>query len=225
MTDFIPPEIKTITYGKVNCYLINTGSCFVLVDTGFPTERSKLEDELAKSGCEPGNLQLIVLTHGDFDHTGNAAYLREKYGAPIAMHPSEFEVVGKGEILASRQRHGLPMRIFSRLIIKVLLPLMGMGKFIRFKPDLEVTEGFDLSSFGFDARVLHIPGHSRGSIGVMTVNGDLFSGDLLARGKKNGLNSLIDNLAEAQASLARLKNLNIIMVYPGHGRPFLWKDF
>ena len=31
-------------------------------------------------------LRLIVLTHGDYDHAGNAAYLREKYGSKVAMH-------------------------------------------------------------------------------------------------------------------------------------------
>ncbi|RLI67201.1 hypothetical protein DRO91_10540, partial [Candidatus Heimdallarchaeota archaeon] len=31
-----------------------------------------LERELEKAGCKPGDLKLVVLTHGDFDHTGNA---------------------------------------------------------------------------------------------------------------------------------------------------------
>jgi glyoxylase-like metal-dependent hydrolase (beta-lactamase superfamily II) len=48
----------------------------------------------------------------------------------------------------------------------------------KFTPDLEIDEGFDLSSYGFDGRILHIPGHSKGSIGVLTAKGDLFCGDL-----------------------------------------------
>ncbi len=97
---------------------------------------------------------------------------------------------------------------------------MQMGNFTKFQPDLEVGEGYDLSPQGLEARILHIPGHSRGSIGVLTAAGDLFCGDLLVSGPRPALNKLIDNLAEARASLERLQTLNIQTVYPGHGPPF-----
>ncbi len=58
--------------------------------------RDALEKELENAGCKPGNLQLIVLTHGDTDHAGNCAYLREKYGAQIAMHSDDSGMVERG---------------------------------------------------------------------------------------------------------------------------------
>ena len=64
--------------GIVNCYLIKTDIGYILIDTGCSNKRTELEKELERAGCKPGNLELIVLTHGDFDHTGNANYLREK---------------------------------------------------------------------------------------------------------------------------------------------------
>ena len=48
----------------------------------------------------------------------------------------------------------------------------------RFNPDLEIDEGFDLSRHWLDGRILHIPGHLKGSIGVLTAKGDLFCGDI-----------------------------------------------
>nr|MDO8075676.1 MBL fold metallo-hydrolase [Candidatus Freyarchaeota archaeon] len=72
--------------GTVNCYLIKTDTSYILIDTGCSNKRTELEKELESAGCKPGNLKLVVLTHGDFDHTGNAAYLREKFGTRIAMH-------------------------------------------------------------------------------------------------------------------------------------------
>ena len=69
--------------GTVNCYPIETDTGYILIDTGCSNKRSELEKELERAGCKPGNLKLIVLTHGDFDHTGNANYLREKFGALI----------------------------------------------------------------------------------------------------------------------------------------------
>ncbi len=90
-------EIKTIalalpfSLGCVNCYLIKTEAGYVLIDTGSTNQRAVLEQELLKAGCRPGNLRLIILTHGDFDHTGNAAHLRRKFNAPLAMHPADFD--------------------------------------------------------------------------------------------------------------------------------------
>jgi len=72
-------EIKTISLllpyklGGVNCYLIETDTGYILIDTGGSNRRTDLEKELESAGCQTGNLKLIVLTHGDFDHTGNAA--------------------------------------------------------------------------------------------------------------------------------------------------------
>jgi glyoxylase-like metal-dependent hydrolase (beta-lactamase superfamily II) len=85
-------EIKTISsslpyrLGNVNCYLIETDTGCILIDAGGSNKRTNIEKELESAGCNPGNLKLIVLTHGDFDHTGNAAYLRKKFGTKIAMH-------------------------------------------------------------------------------------------------------------------------------------------
>ena len=83
--------------GTVNCYVVDSGAGLVLIDTGSPNGRAVLVAELVRAGCRPGDLKLIVLTHGDFDHAGNAAYLREKYGAPIAMHRDD---AGMAEQLA-----------------------------------------------------------------------------------------------------------------------------
>lgn len=78
--------IRTITMPfmlnvTVNCYLVRAGDGFILIDTGRFSKRRFVEDELEQAGCQPGKLRLIVLTHGDFDHCGNAAYLRTEFGS------------------------------------------------------------------------------------------------------------------------------------------------
>lgn len=67
-----PSEIKAITLHyliDVNNYLVKTGDSYILIDTGFSTKRTDFEKELESAGVRPGNLKLIILTHGDFDHT------------------------------------------------------------------------------------------------------------------------------------------------------------
>jgi hydroxyacylglutathione hydrolase len=92
-------------------------------------------------------------------------------------------------------------------------------------PDLFIDEGYDFSEYGFDAKVLEIPGHSKGSIGVLTSSGDLFCGDLLANVGKPSIWSIIDDPDAARASVERLKSLQINTVFPGHGQPFSMELF
>lgn len=219
----MPTEIKTISFTnklriRVNCYLMKTGGAYILIDTGFSSKRTDLEKELESAGCKPGNLKLIVLTHGDFDHTGNAAYLRKKFGAKVAMHYDDSGMVERGDMFWNRKK--------GNILIRIIAPILsGFGKSERFRPDLFIEDGYDLSGYGFDAKVLHIPGHSKGSIGILTAGGDLFCGDLLTNEDKPVLNSIMDDSAAANASIEKLKSLEISTIYPGHGRPFPMSSF
>ncbi len=199
--------------GSVNCYIVDTGSGFFLIDTGASNRRREVERQLEDAGCKPGDLKLIILTHGDFDHTGNAAYLRGKFGARIAMHRDDAGMLERGDIFWNRKSSNLLMRALASVLFR-------FGKSERCSPDLYLEEGDDLSGYGFGAMVLHIPGHSKGSLAILTADGALFCGDLLLY--KNGpvLNNIIDDRVAAQASFERLKGLKAKVVYPGHGEAF-----
>jgi glyoxylase-like metal-dependent hydrolase (beta-lactamase superfamily II) len=112
-------------------------------------------------------------------------------------------------------------RSSGNAVLKALVPrFSGFRSADRFTPDFTIEDGFDLSEFGLDARVLGIPGHSKGSIGVLTVSGDLFCGDLLSNTDKPALSAIMDDPATAAASLEILTRYPIQTVYPGHGKPF-----
>ena len=215
-------DIHTITFGGVNCYLLTVDTGFVLVDTGYSKNRLEVEKELENAGCKPGTLKLIVLTHGDFDHTGNAAYLREKYGTKIAMHIDDEGMVEKGDLFYNRNANFL-----MRTMGKIMLPFLGGGlkKTDRFTPDMHIDDGYSFSEFGLDAKVIYLPGHSKGSIGILTSTGDLFCGDLLENTKKPAKNSLISDKKAFNASVEKLKQLQLHTIYPGHGEPFPMEHF
>lgn len=212
-------EIKTMVLknyiGSVNCYLIKKDTGFILIDTGWANKRKDLEKELEIAGCTPGNLELIILTHGDFDHTGNSAYISNKLGAKIAMHHSDSGMVENGDMFWNRKK----ANIFIRTAVNALLGILGLRP-DRFKPDINIDEGDSLSKYGFNAVVLHIPGHSKGSIGVLTAEGDFFCGDLLENTVKPAPGSIIDDSVDFNASIEKLERLEINTVYPGHGKPF-----
>jgi hydroxyacylglutathione hydrolase len=206
-------DIRTIANGMVNCYLVKSGAGFCLIDTGVRFQRSALKKALNEAGCRPGDLKLVVITHADLDHTGNAAWLQERYRVPVAAHRDEIEAILTGRMIKNRKN---PPGLFFRALVN----FFSFFIYHNFKPDITVADGEDLNPYGIDARIVHIPGHSRGSIGVLTGQGDFFCGDLLSGSRPPHKNSLVDDAAEMDASVEKLKSLNIRIVYPGHDRPF-----
>jgi glyoxylase-like metal-dependent hydrolase (beta-lactamase superfamily II) len=215
-----PMHLLGISMGTANCFLLKGDRGYMLIDTAIPNKRADLEKALADAGCQPGDLKLIVITHADLDHTGNSAYLRKKYGARIAIHRRESEVVEGKNTDSNRGKLPFLKKLFGAVMLRVFSLFIGFGTFEPFSPDLCIDEGYDLSEYGFDVKVLHLPGHSKGSIGILTADGDLFCGDLLWNMSKPGLHSIVDDAAEMKASLDKLKSLKINTVYPGHGKPF-----
>jgi hydroxyacylglutathione hydrolase len=202
----------------VNCFLVRAESGWILIDTACSINRAELDGHLEQAGCRPGNLRLIVLTHGDFDHTGNARHIRERFGSTVAMHRGDLGMVERGDMFWNRGK--------SNPLVKAIAPvLFGFGKSERFTPDVYVDDGDDLSRYGLDARIVTLPGHSKGSIGIVTGKGDLFCGDLLINEKNPVLNDRIADPGAARASVERLRKLGIATVFTSHGRQFPLKEF
>jgi hydroxyacylglutathione hydrolase len=199
----------------VNCYLIRTAAGYFLIDSGLLKARAGLVKALESAGCRPGNLKLILLTHGDLDHTGNAAWLRQKFGAKIALNRNDLENVETGDMFANKSTNPV-----AKTIARAMFALLGLSAFDRFTPDLFLEDGQDLASLGVEATAINVPGHSKGSTAFLTSAGDLFCGDLLENTRKPAINSLADDPVQLNASAQRLKSYPIKTVYPGHGGPF-----
>ena len=208
-------DITIIHMAFVNAFLVKVEKGFVLIDTGLAMHWEKLESELISAGCLPDKLKLVLITHGDFDHTGNCSKLQENYKCKIAMHKDDSLMVEQGVFLKRKVRT-LAAKIFS------VLRRLQRRKFTfdKFKPDIFITDGQNLNEYGFNASIVHIPGHTRGSIGIITDDGILFAGDTFTNRRKPDIATYIENSAQLKNSIARLKKMNIKTIYPGHGNPF-----
>jgi len=210
--------VLCICLSGVNCYLVSADRGFALIDTGLPERREDLARELEKAGCVPGALRLIILTHGDYDHAGNAAYLRATYGVPIAMHRMDAKRVETADwslgFKARPDKFDFPFSLISRFIKP--------GRFEVFSPDLYLDEGQELAAYGIDASILYLPGHTKGSIGVLTSAKELFCGDLLANMVRPGLHFFLDDIADARMSVMKIESVGARAIHPGHGKAFLF---
>ena len=129
------------------------------------------------------------------------------------MHKDNSGMVEHGDMLWNRSKQSILIRTTFKLFFR-------LSKSDRFKPDLYIDERYNFSEYVLDAKVLEIPGHSQGSIGILTTSRELFCGDLLANVGKPDIWSIIDDSDAAYASIEKLKSLQINTVYPGHGQPF-----
>ena len=108
--------------------------------------------------------------------------------------------------------------------MKPLMCLFRLRKRDRFTPDLYLKDGDRLTEYGLDATILHVPGHTTGSIAVLTDDGSFFSGDFLENRTRPSLATFIDDAEALNASFERVKKLDIRTVYPGHGKPFTLEE-
>lgn len=217
-------KIHTINFGGVNCYLLQSESNYILIDNGYPSKWSYLEKELQKAGCNSGNLLLVVLTHGDHDHAGNSVSLKARYGVKIAMHSDDSVMVEKGDMNWNRKNKPDKFSLMFRLMSTMSI-FFNPGEFKTFLPDLYIDESFSFSPYQVDAKVIHIPGHSKGSIAILTSDGSLICGDFLYNLFGKPSQEFCDNLADFNTSVEKLKSLKISTFYPGHGKPFTIQQF
>lgn len=219
-------EIKHLALGMVNAYLIKNGNETFLIDTGLAMSRSKLLKALKQEGVKPGDINLVIITHSDLDHTGNCAYLQKKYGLKIAVHEDDAGQCMTGKTNSNRKRKSTLFRRVSKFIIHRIIykPMMKKFPLESFDPDLILSDGHDFGNIGFDAKVVHIPGHTMGSIGILTGDGDFFSGDTMNNRKKPTVADIVENETALTSSLEKIKKLSIRYVYPGHGKPFPMAD-
>jgi hydroxyacylglutathione hydrolase len=216
-------KVRIIELGFVNAYLLKADNGFVLIDTGLSKQKDQLENQLKSAGCTPENLKLVIITHGDADHTGNAAFLKDKYNAKIAVHPKDINQAENGIFLKRKVSNPLFKIIFAFMMLKSKLQ-KNQPIFPKFKTDIQLSDGQSLDEYGLKAKIIHIPGHTDGSIGVLTDDGDFFAGDTFVNYKKPAIAIIIQNQSELRESIDKIKKLNIGTVYPGHGKPFPIKN-
>jgi len=188
-----------------NAYLVRGAEGLLLVDSGIPGSAKRILGSIERIGAKPNDLRYIVLTHWHPDHMGSAAELRRLTGACIAIHELDAPVLaGRERPAKGRRTMGLLLRVFR------VAPLVA---------DVALRSGEVIGGL----EVIHVPGHTAGSIALRRADGVVFSGDALLGDRHGRLRQPDPGLSldpdQASASAATLRSLEPRLLLPGHGAP------
>lgn len=196
-----------------NAYLLSREGRWVVVDTGMKGHADMILSFARRWGLEPSGLEAVLLTHRHMDHAGSAAPLLARVpAAPLYMHPADAAFVASGQVGPQQGWMAVLFRIF--------------GAATRIPPVKEsrpLQDGQVLQLAGWTLRVLHVPGHTAGSVAfLVTQLGALISGDaIVTRGGQAAPPPapFTDDRNQAKESLSRLSTLSFEQLWPGHGDP------
>ena len=138
----------------------------VLLDTGYTKlDRSGLVHLLEEQQlCLKG----VICSHAHFDHTGNARFLQERYGVPIACPLIEAGISVNPDSYRANYvalTYGKSQELFLEecFTADVIIP--------------QDADGLDFCGAHFG--ILQLPGHSAGQIGILTPDNVAYLGDCL----------------------------------------------
>jgi glyoxylase-like metal-dependent hydrolase (beta-lactamase superfamily II) len=229
-----PVEIAEGVFGlgspTVNWYLVVEDGRPTAIDAGFPGFVDNLDADLETLGFVRGDIEAVVLTHSDGDHTGVAPALRDA-GARVLIHEADAPALAKPgpkrgdaslrHVLANLRRRE------ARVILADAIR-NGGARPASIKDAATFADGEVLDVPG-DPRASHTPGHTAGHCALLfAARGALFVGDaminhpLITRGAGPRLMPHYTNESNARAldSLRRFSDIDAELTLFGHGEPW-----
>jgi glyoxylase-like metal-dependent hydrolase (beta-lactamase superfamily II) len=178
----------------------------VLIDTGYRTHFADTERRISQLGVDLHRVSLIISTHTHSDHIGGNRIIQERSGCEIALHWKGKSYMDQKDDWSTWWRYyGHDADFFSGT-----------------RP---LHEGDTLCVGPHDFQVIHAPGHASDQLVLYNRQQRLLiSSDALWEEDMATLTERVegeDTLMTVQETLDKLAALDVDVVYPGHGKPFV----
>ena len=205
MTEKLIHEILPVGLLQCNCSVVGDPQSreAIVIDPGDEVEL--ILEVIARHALK---VRLILNTHAHIDHVGGLQKMQQATGAPVLMHADDLELY-----------HRLPVQA----------SWLGMRAPAAVEVDGLLREGDAVRWGCYAARILHTPGHTRGSVSLYLPAdslpeqaeepGKLFAGDTLFAGSIGRTDLWGGSFDQIMSSLhSKLLALpDDTIVYPGHG--------
>lgn len=164
--------------------------------------------------CKEHHVSLIVLTHGHMDHCQNAAYLANALKIPVAMSKKDINM-----ILDNRKQKMSAKTFLGKMTLLVSLSSFEKDTLDTFEPMVYLQNGDSLNEYGINAKVVELPGHTDGSIGLKIEGDKLFVGDALMNMFYPTISMLYTDEEKMLGSAKYIGEMGEKTIYFGHGKP------
>jgi hydroxyacylglutathione hydrolase len=207
-----------IPIGICNCFLLR-GERTILVDAGAMGGVPSFIKSMKKLNIEPKQIDLILLTHGHWDHITCLDQIREMTDAKVVVHAKDQYMVESGEppFPDGTTPYGRAMSWGAKKILHPHLPKITVDMVLD-------DEGMSLNEYGIPGKVVYTPGHSQGHCSILLDSGDAIVGDMAMNDwylrLTPGLPVLADDIHQVVESWKKILPMGIKRVYPAHGMDF-----
>ena len=208
---FIPGQDESLP--DSHTYLLGDPSSqdLSLIDPGLVRKGSYKIESIKRLGIEPKSIKRVIMTHTHLDHIGCLSEIQKLIPhTEIWIHTLEAEPLQKGD---ERTVYGMDM--FKQLC--QMQYGLKSGAFA-FDVSRKLQGGENLNLGGMAWEILHVPGHSMGSVALyhpakkILIPGDVVYADHgIGRFDLHGADG-----KELRKSLMRLAELDVGMLLPGH---------
>jgi glyoxylase-like metal-dependent hydrolase (beta-lactamase superfamily II) len=165
----LTPRLRMLRFAVGQAYLWRDGDDLTLVDSGPPGSGPAI----AAAVRGMGTLRRLVLTHFHDDHAGGAAEVGSWPGVTVLAHRADAPII-RGEVPPPPpDLTDFEKELHARVAA-------GLSRAPAARVDIELTDGAAVE-IGDGARVVHVPGHTDGSIALhLPAERVLFTGDVIA---------------------------------------------
>lgn len=191
-------RVLSLTCKHVNCYVIESGKGWIMVDAGWPDTLPQIMKDLKQHNLRAGDIKYLIVTHFHPDHAGLVQEFKDS-GTKLILHEIQIPFIEQLNNFFKKDKK------FNYKDIS------HAGNLVVSSDDSREL----LKSLGLEGEIIHTPGHTEDSVTLVIDQNCAFTGDLPEA-------SLVEAYDDQvmKDSWKLIRSYKVRKIYPAHGKPY-----